>query len=324
MTSHLSGKRCLVTGAAGFVGSALARRLVREGVEVIALVRPGTDLWRLQDIKSAVDLHELDLLNSNEVERVFRETKPDFVFNCAFPKGYPTSFTEQQSMLDFNVKVMSTLLHASEINPVKKFIQIGSSTEYGTSLNPYKETDLVKPDTIRGVGKLTSTLLCQLAASEDRVNTAILRLFNVYGPWEERRRLIPTTCNAILNRQPLKLTVPGYQHDWIHIDDVIEACLVAAVGTFPAGEIFNIGSGVQTPNEKVVELLEEIGQHSIPIESGAYPASSHDKTSWCADITKARQILCWKPLISLTLGLKNEFEFWKSYESGKKGGHDRP
>jgi nucleoside-diphosphate-sugar epimerase len=317
LMSEFSKKRILITGAAGFVGANMVRRLLDEKADVFALFRPETDCWRLADIKSGVTKLECNLLDLNEVEKCVSKVQPEYIYNFAFPGGYPSTPTNQINMLDFGLVGTFTLLNAARKNGVKVFVQINSSTEYGLKDQPHRETDLLEPITLRGVSKAASTLLCQQYAREHHMRLVILRLFSVYGPWEQPNRLIPTICKSIMEQQSLKLTPKGIMHDWVFVDDVIEACYAAASNQVPPGEIFNIGSGEQYANEEVVKTLCEVSGQKIEIVKEGFKSYSHDTFNWVADIHKAHKMLCWSPRVSLQKGLELSFEFWKGFLAKK-------
>jgi nucleoside-diphosphate-sugar epimerase len=311
--SHLISKKVIVTGAAGFVGANLVHRLCNEGVEVFAILRPGTDQWRLKGIGSGLSLLECDLKIGEDIERVISRIKPDVVFNCAFPKGYPSSAIDQFAMLDFSTRSTFLLLESARKNKCGHFVQIGSSLEYGLSKTPHTETDRLEPVTHRGACKAISTLLCQQYAREHHLNLSVLRLFSVYGPWEIPKRLIPTTCNAIIKEQPLMLTSPGLMHDWIYIDDVAEACEAVLLNEVPFGEVVNIGSGKQYTNENVVNTLFEIAGKEVSIRLGGFKSNPYDTEFWVANIQHAKDILNWEPKVTLESGLGMSYRFWEEY-----------
>lgn len=314
----LEKKRCLVTGASGFIGAHLVRNLIHAGAEVTALVRENTDLWRLKMVQSVCSIIKANLVEPVELDALFAAVKPAIVFNSAFPAGYPADLPGQQLMLEFAVKATGNLLHAATRHPVERFIHLGSSTEYGHGEQAHKESDTLAPDTIRGVAKAASTLLCQLYSREHALHTAILRIFSVYGPMEKPGRLIPAVCKSLVEDQPVRLTSPGFMHDWVYVEDVARACLLAASSESIMGEIINIGSGTQTSNEEIVETLFKITGKNVPVEQGAYPSGSHDATHWLADISKARVLLGWQPETSLEKGLSSTYTYWKDYYNSSR------
>jgi nucleoside-diphosphate-sugar epimerase len=309
----LTGSKILVTGAAGFVGSNMVRRLLSENAEVYAIVRPGADLWRLENVVSRTHWLECDLLDFVKVGNLISRTRPEIIYHFAFPGGHASDPAGQMNMLSSGLLGTYALLNAACENEVKNFIQIGSSTEYGRSIQPFRETDRLEPETIRGVSKATATLLCQYFAREHDLRTIILRLFSNYGPWEQTNRLIPKACRAILQGNSLPLTPAGIMHDWIFIDDVVEACLAVLGREIPPGEIINIGSGEQHTNEEIVQILSDVAGRELKVETGAYEPHAHDTDYWVANIEHARTELGWQPKFSLQQGLKATFRFWQDW-----------
>jgi nucleoside-diphosphate-sugar epimerase len=309
---ELAGSRVFVTGATGFIGANMVRRLLIEGASVHALVRPGANLWRLSDIVSQVHLQECDLLDFSGVGRCVALADPDIIYHFAFPGGHNSDFQAQLEMLSTGLLGTYALLSAASTNHVKHFIHIGSSTEYHPGKQPHGEDELIEPVSIRGVGKAASTLLCQQYAHQYDLNIVILRLFTVYGPWEQPERLIPTACRAILQDMTLPLTLPGLMHDRVFVEDMLDASVRAASHRCTSGEIINIGSGEQHTNEEIVHILEEIAGRNVKIAVGAYAPRPFDGNHWVADITRARDILGWQPLHSLRSGLEATYRFWQA------------
>jgi len=307
-----AGKRVIVTGATGFVGSNMVRKLVENGSIVTALTRPKSDRWRLSDLSQKITFLEGDLLDNDFVHKGFRSTQPEIVFNFAFPGGYPTQEHERANMLAMGFISVHNMLNAAK-NTNARFIQIGSSTEYGLYDAPHKEHDEMRPVNIRGVAKAASTLLCRQFALEFKHPVYILRLYAIYGPYEQPNRLIPRAIKAALTGSELPLTPSGIMHDWIYVDDTIDACLKAGEANLSPGEIINIGSGDQASNEDIVQKIEEVsGQIILKIPS-AYQPKPFDTSNWQADISKAKALLSWTPNLTLTEGLSATFEFWKTH-----------
>ena len=304
------GKRVIVTGATGFVGSNMVRKLLQQGATITALIRPGSDRWRVSDLSQDLTFFEGDLLDHDFVNKSFELSQPDFVYNFAFPAGYPIQEQARANMLAMGLVAVYNLLHASK-HSAARFIQIGSSTEYGLRDVPHREQDEMRPVNIRGAAKAASTLLCRQFSSEFDFPVCILRLYAVYGPYEQPNRLIPRAIHAVLTGNELPLTPPGIVHDWIHVDDVTDACLLAGEQTLPPGEIVNIGSGEHTSNEEIVRRIEEVSGQTIHMIPSAFPPKPFDTSNWQADITKAKTLLHWTPKLSLTEGLESTLDFWK-------------
>jgi nucleoside-diphosphate-sugar epimerase len=140
-----------------------------------------------------------------------------------------------------------------------------------------------------------------------------LRPFSVYGPWEGARRFIPTLLRAAMTGEPIPL-VKGPRHDFIFVEDVVDACLCATRVATVAGAVFNIGSGVSTTNEAVVETTRQVTGRPIPIAEAPHPSSPADRAFWCADISAAREHLAWTPRHSLAEGLAATYEWMQRGE----------
>jgi nucleoside-diphosphate-sugar epimerase len=308
--TRIESARVFITGASGFIGANLSHALLPLGAEVHGLVRPGSNRYRLETIQHRIKLWEGDLNNQELTSRYIHNIKPDFIFNCAFPGGHGGTDSENNEMLRTGVNGSYNLLLAAGNNKVRKIIHLGSSTEYGNRIDPCSEEDVLDPVSIRGAAKAVSTILYRQFARENQFPLVILRLFSVFGPWESKTRLIPSACLAALRNRPMQLTSPGFSHDFIFIEDVIQACVLAVEKETAPGAIINIGSGKQHVNETVVKMVEEIGGILMDKTVGTYPLKSIDHTGWVADISKAKKILGWHPNHDLRGGLEKTFQWW--------------
>jgi nucleoside-diphosphate-sugar epimerase len=294
--SELRGARVLVTGAAGFIGANLTRALLREGAEVHALVRPKSDLWRLDGLHG-VRIHAVGLEWAESIGEAF-----DLAFHLATSSGHPTTEKKVVAMFSTSILGLAALLRAIGF---ARLIHFGSSLEYGPQSRPLRETDKLEPSTKRGLAKLREYEMVRL-----RGQAVILRPFSVYGPWE-KDRLIPTAMLAALHNQPMDLTVPGIRRDFVFVEDVVEAALAAAFQDQARG-VINIGSGVQFANEEVVALVQEVTGRTFPVQVGRHPLHPPDTGYWVADIRKARRMLGWQPRHTLREGLQKTWEWFRA------------
>lgn len=308
----LRGKCVLVTGAAGFVGANLTIELVRQGAEVHALVRPSTRLWRIAEIIPRLTLHLVDLTNGQELQKIINQVRPVFIFHLAAHGGHPLSTQDREETLRTNILGTANLLEAITPMDFQRFVHIGSFLEYGAKNKPLQESDRLEPSTFRGVAKAAATLLCQqIVQANRRRPIVVLRPFSVYGYWEAPTRLVPTAIRAALYKQEIALTAPGYRHDWIFVEDMVEACLLSLQSEEVAGEIINVGSGHQWSNEEVVDTVQALSGQRVRIRVGAYPARPWDTTYWVADIRKAKRLLGWEPRHMLRSGLEKTLSWFR-------------
>lgn len=314
---QVSGSRVLVTGAAGFVGANLVRGLLRAGAEVHALVRPGGQRWRLADLGARIRCHGVDIASPGAVAAAWRKIRPAFVFHAAAAPGHPVTPAERHNALRVNVLGTANLLEAARELPPEKFVHLGSSLEYGSRGRPLLESDDLRPVCFRGAVKAGAALLCRERAAEGSFPVVLLRLFAVYGPWEDPRRLIPVLIRACAEGLPVDLTASICMHDYVFTEDVVEACIRAAESGGVAGAEINIGSGVQSSNEEVLRLVSEIMGVTLEVRRGGFPARAHDTSCWVTSVVKARELLGWEPRWTLRAGLQAEIEWFRGCGYGR-------
>lgn len=292
----------LLSGAAGFVGANLCRRLVQEGAEVHILVKPRTALWRIEDIRAHLFLHMIDIRQEEDLQRLIRSIRPDVIYHLATSGAYHYQ-TDVQTILSTNVLGLWNLLNACDQVDYKLFVNTGSSSEYGTKSSAMQETDLLTPNSVYGVAKAAQSLLCQQHAQTHDRPIVTLRLSSVYGPYEEPTRLIPRLVVAALDHCPLDMVAPATARDFIYIDDVVETYLKIDALHACRGEIFNLGTGRQASLAQVVQTLEAHLGRPVTIRWNAMAPRSWDTTTWVTDVSKLQRLVEIRPQISLSEGI---------------------
>ena len=263
------------------------------------LIRPTTDTWRLAGLEGRIETHVCDLADPQAVGDVLRTVRPRTVFHVAATGAYRA--TDPSELFVDNVLATFHLLEAVAGLPDCRVMHTCSSLEPGPRPEPIRESDPFRPRVPFGITKASSTLLARQAARMG-LPVVMLRPFAIYGPGEPSQRLIPTAIRAALEGTPFRLA-RGYTRDFIFVEDVVDAYLAAATTPGLEGELINVGTGRATPNEEVVRLVEEIVGRPIALDPEPYPAKPTDTAVWCADITKARELLGWSPAHTLEQGL---------------------
>ncbi len=300
--------RSLVTGAGGFVGANMVRALLRRGDEVHACVRPGGEISRLQDIAGNITIHEMDMTSEEQIEKVVSETKPELVFHFAHyggNRGQNDSTSIRRVIIDGTAYLYQACMKLSTM-PV--IIHTGSSSEYGSKTEAMREDMVAEPTIEYGIAKLWATLYGEHLRREKKMPITTLRLFSVYGPYEAKFRLFPAVITSFLNNTLPQLSNPKTVRDFIHVDDVVEAALLAT--TKPAG-IYNVGTAKETTLEDAVAMIQsEIGK-TEKVVFGGDSGRSFDTEHWLADMTHTVKMLGWQPKIDLASGIKKTVAWFK-------------
>jgi UDP-glucose 4-epimerase len=297
-------KRVIVTGASGFVGANLAHRLLRDGHDVHLLVREDYTPWRIESIRSETHLHAVDLGNIETLTNVIGRIQPDWIFHLAAYGAYPSQ-ADLYKMVQTNVVGTVNLVEACMKVGFEAFINTGSSSEYGFKDHAPSEKEWLEPNSHYAVTKASATLFCRYTAQFKNVHLVTLRLYSVYGPYEEPTRLIPTLILRGLRGGLLSLVNPSVAHDFIYIDDVIEAYVLAAsVSGQEPGAIYNVGTGVQTSIGEVVKTAQQVLEYEVEPDWGSMPNRQWDIDVWVADNKKIREELGWYPKYNFEQGFR--------------------
>ena len=304
--------RVLVTGGCGFLGSRLCKRLLQLGTQVHVIVRPGSKCLRLQGDEGLV-YHSADLAEPDVFAALLDKIAPKVLFNIAASGGYPGK-RQRDLLFRDNVLVVHNLLMALEKGCDCRVVHASSSLENGPRQEAIREDMSNNPVTVYASTKTAATVLLRQAAVYDSYPITILRPFAIYGYGEASTRLIPKTIRAALSGEELSLTPPGYVRDYVFVEDVVDAFLMAANADNIFGEIINIGTGMQTSNEEVVSIISSLLRRSVRTNTGGYEPHRTDTTHWCANPDKARRLLGWVPQHDIRAGLEKTVKWFLEHE----------
>lgn len=307
----LDDKRYLVTGSTGFIGACLVHKLVEIGCTVHVVIREDSNTWRVNDIMDNLHVHIADLTNYTEINKVVKIVQPDVIYHLAAYGAYHSQ-TDTTKMIQTNIVGTMNLLNACSANGFEAFVNIGTSSEYGQKNKKIRETYLLEPNSHYSVTKSCATLFCQCEAKNKKLPINTVRLFSVYGYFEERTRLVPTIIKACLSKQDPKLLSPNSVRDFIFVEDIIDFLLKLSANSKISGEIFNVGSGRQhTVRNIVEETIKQTKSHIQPVWGAAEPRPTIEPKAWVADISKAKKMLGWRPKNSLKQGLGKTIKWFE-------------
>jgi nucleoside-diphosphate-sugar epimerase len=297
--------KALVTGCAGFIGSHLVERLLKERAEVIG-IDCFTDYYS-REVKEAnmgdalshnnFDFREEDLLDMDTYPEV------DYVFHEAAQAGVRASWGKSFEIYTrSNIEATQRLLEFYKDHKPKKFVYASSSSVYGDAELPMKENRLLKPVSPYGVTKLAGEKLCYLYWKNYSVPTVSLRYFTVYGPRQRPDMAIHKFVKAILNEAEITVYGDGMQtRDFTYVDDAVEANILAAAATEIEGKVFNVGGGSRISVTALITLLEKITGKKARIRY--IENQKGDVRDTLADTSKITMQLNWKPNVKIEEGL---------------------
>jgi nucleoside-diphosphate-sugar epimerase len=279
------------------------RRLLRDGHDVGLLVGPSHDPWRLADVARQVSWLEASLDAGTGLDAMVANFRPQWIFHLAAHGAYSWQ-RDSAAILKTNVLGTANLVDACLRVGVEAFINTGSSSEYGSKNHAAREDEPLEPDSPYAVGKAAATWYCSQAARATGAPLVTLRLYSVYGPYEEPRRFIPQLVARGLEGSLPPLASPATARDFVYIDDVCDAFLRVARAVEVPGAIYNVGTGVQTTLRQAVELATRVLPIEIEPDWQSMPDRSWDTSTWLADTTRLRERFGWSPPTDLELGLR--------------------
>jgi nucleoside-diphosphate-sugar epimerase len=309
----LNSRRALVTGAAGFIGSHLSEALLRDGWVVVGV--DSFDDYYSQEEKRAnlrVPLGSPDFrvvtqdIGSGGAGTLLEPD--DVVYHLAGRPGVRSSWGgDFEQYLRNNVLATQRLLEACAKVGVKKLVFASSSSVYGNAETlPTGEDVLPRPVSPYGASKLAAEELCRVYSTGLGVPTVTLRYFTVYGPRQRPDMAFRRFIDALSRDKALTIYGDGRQsRDFTFVDDAVKATMLAS--TAPSGRTFNVGSGAPHELREAVELAGEIMGKAPKVEQ--LGEAMGDVRSTCADASRARSELGWRPTVSLKEGLRRQVEW---------------
>jgi len=294
----LASVRALVTGGAGFIGSAIARALVARGDEVRVFDNLLTGLDT--NVPDGVEFVSGDLREAGEIAAACEGI--EVVFHEAAFRSVPKSIDQPQLAQSCNVEGTLNLLMGAEAAGVRRVVYASSSSVYGGGEGINREDAAPDPRSPYAVSKLAAEYYCRVWTLIKGLSTVSLRYFNVFGPGQrpdsQYSAVFPGFCDALVSGRAPELHWDGEQsRDFSYIDDVVAANLAAAQADERVdGEVFNVGGGrPKTINEVLRAVADALGTWIEPTRT---PKRQGDVRHTRSDISKAKQLLGWEPQTS--------------------------
>lgn len=330
----MAAKTVLVTGVAGFVGFAVAQRLLAEGWQVTGLdnlndyydvTLKEARLAELATHPQAANFtfHRLCLTQRDDVMALATQTKPEVIIHLAAQAGVRYGLVNQQAYLESNLIGHFTVLQAckalaDEGHPVSHLLYASSSSVYGANeKTPFEETDDVgRPVSLYAATKRADELLTHAWSHQFKQPASGLRFFTVYGPWGRPDMTPLMFTQAIHTGQPIKLFNSGdLWRDFTYIDDIVEA-VVRLIPVVPEANptphtFYNLGNQNPVRMSAFVHTLEEVTGKKAVVENQPWPPTEVYKT--CADTARLHAAIGWAPNTPLKTGLENLNTWYQSW-----------
>jgi len=301
--------KVLVTGGAGFIGSHVVDRLAEMGVEVLVVDNLFTG--KVENLQKALEhgnvrFFEGDIRDGGIVERVVGEVEA--VVHLAAIASVPFSVENPVLTNDVNVGGTLNLLDACVRKDVQRFVFVSSCAVYGEpSYLPVDEEHPVKPLSPYAASKVSAEVYCEVFGRVYGLGVVVLRLFNVYGSRQRGEDDYSGVISKFLENmacgRPLVVFGDGEQtRDFVHVDDVVDAVLLALESEGAVGEVFNVGSGRSVSVNELVGVMGEV--FGVEVEVVYEKERAGDIRASCSDISKAQRILGYRPRVTLESGLR--------------------
>lgn len=304
-------KQCLVTGGHGFIGQHVVQRLVEQGfhVTVITTQKPQTRLAMHYDVL------QLDLESSSSLS-VLTKIPFEYVIHLGGYINHQPFFKGGRSVINNHYLSLLNLLEHLNRDRLKRFIQIGSSDEYGGLQAPQQESLREAPISPYATSKVNATHLIQMLAATEGFPGTVLRFFLVYGPGQNAQRFLPQVIQGCLHNRTFPTSLGSQLRDFCYIEDVVDAICCVLKQDHPSGQVYNIASGQPITIRHMIEKIQMLIGQGTP-DFGAFPERRGENKALYANIEKAKSQFGWSPKIDLATGLTKTIQYYRDQLSEK-------
>jgi dTDP-glucose 4,6-dehydratase len=309
----LQGAPVLVTGAAGFIGSELVRRLLVEGAEVHAMTSAVSSVYpiRLVDVRDDIRLHEANLTDRSAMDAVVRASRPAVVFHLGAYTHVGKSWQRVDECIQTNVQGTVNLLQALA-GDYERFVYTGTSEIYGDVDVPFREEGPVNPVSPYSVSKYAGERYCRMFHQSYGWPIVLTRPFNGYGPRQTPDRVIPEIIGRALRRQELRMTEGLQTREFNYVSDLAAGFVAVATTPGVEGQLFNIGGGHEVSVRDLADTILGLMGNPVAAQFGALPERPTEIRRMYCDNAKIRSMTGWEPRVSLEEGLRRTIAWYEA------------
>ncbi|GAB3777539.1 NAD(P)-dependent oxidoreductase [Spirosoma horti] len=292
-------RKIVLTGASGFIGSAVLKQLVKDGNEAIVLARKDSKQDRIASLSGYRTIYYEDL-RKQELIDTLAPHKPDAFIHLAW-KGVGGKDRNEAFQITENLPLTIHAVELANAIGCQHWIGIGSQAEYGNPNCKVAETAPTNPTTLYGKAKLAACWASLGLAESLEIKGSWIRIFSTYGVGDEPTWFIPYIISEIRHGSAPKLTACEQLWDYLYVDDAARAILSVLYKELTG--IYNIGSGQAITLKSVVERIKDALKSSVNVDYGAVPYKHDQVMHLEADISKIQQLAGWTPNITLEQGI---------------------
>jgi UDP-glucose 4-epimerase len=321
----LSGKRVLITGGLGFIGSNLAIRLVGLGADVTLvdnmMPRQGGNLFNVSEIAHRVHINFSDVRNELSMNYLVKDQ--DYIFHLAGQVNHVDSVRNPIQDLDINCKGTLVLLESCrKFNRGARIVFAGTRGEYGRSVKlPVAEDHPTNPKGIYAVTNLTAEKMVLVYRDIHGIEGTCLRITNTYGQRHQMQHDEFGVMNWFIRNAIDGEMIPVFGdgrivRDFLYVDDLVDCLLMVASSHVAYGEVFNVGTGVPTNFVELAKLIVEVAKTgSYGFAEFTQERKEVEPGDYYTDISKIKGMVKWQPQVSLREGLERTIEFYRKYKA---------
>jgi UDP-glucose 4-epimerase len=318
------GKKVLVTGGLGFIGSNLSVQLVRLGSHVTIvdnmMPRLGGNLFNVEEIADKVHINFSDLRDSHSMDYLVKGQ--EFIFHLAGQVNHVDSIRNPIQDLDINCRGTLVLLESCrKVNREAKIIFAGTRGEYGSSVTlPVGEDHPTNPKGIYAVTNLSAEKMVLVYDDVHKIPGVCLRITNTYGPRHQMAHDEDGVLNWFIRKAIDDEIVPVFGdgrilRDFLYVDDLVNCFLQVATRDQAYGEVFNVGSGVPISFIELAKKIVKIaGSGKVSFTEFTQERKEVEPGDYYTDIAKIKRVVGWKPNTDLEEGLRRTIEFYRKYK----------
>ena len=308
-----TGKKVLITGGTGFIGSHLTRHLTRLGAIVAVTTKYNSiiDNVRIADLWDHVTVIEADLRNLDALMEI-RKFTPETIFHLAAYNHVGDSFIQVSESSDCNAKGTANLLTA--LGDYERFIYVSTSEVYGAQNSvPFTETMTPRPVSPYSVAKYAGEQYCRLQMEEMNRPIVIVRPFNAFGPYQSARAVISEMILTCLEGRPIYSTEGTQTREFNYVENLVDGLILAGEKEAAIGQIINVGSGEEIPICDLIRMIHTETNSSSDLNIGALENRPTEIWRMYADNERAKKYLGWTPQVLFRDGLRHTINWFDMF-----------